>query len=117
MQEIIDYIESHWAIIGAVFTFLGSLGFLKLDARYARKSEVKEIVAKQDKTNSETEAKIDAIEKTMQHLPSAKDVNDLRLAVEEVKGEISTLHASIAPISRLTDLLIEKEVTTNKKGD
>ncbi|WP_434353003.1 DUF2730 family protein [Psychrobacter sp. HD31] len=117
MQEIIDYITSHWAIFMTVVGVIGSIAYLKLDARYARKSEIKEIVAKQDKKNNEIDGKIDELDKTMQHLPNAEDVIALRIAVEKMNGEISTLHAAVKPITRLTNLLIEKEVTTNKKGD
>nr|WP_241879123.1 DUF2730 family protein [Psychrobacter sp. PraFG1]UNK05826.1 DUF2730 domain-containing protein [Psychrobacter sp. PraFG1] len=62
----------------------------------------------------EVENRVDKVEQDLQHLPSAKDVVALQVAIKEMRGETYALRSSIKGLSRLVDLLVEKEVN---KGD
>lgn len=113
MQQVLDYVTSHWAIFLTVCGTIVSIVYLKLDARYARQTDVKESLAHVQKKHDELENRVDRVEQELPHLPRADDVVALRVAVKEMKGETTALHATIKGLSRLVDLLVEKEV----KGD
>ncbi|MDP8079529.1 DUF2730 family protein [Phocoenobacter skyensis] len=43
MIELIQLIKEYWAVSIGVATFIGSLVWLKLDARYAKKNDISEL--------------------------------------------------------------------------
>lgn len=102
----VAFIEQHWGVLLTVSGVAGSLIWLKLDIRYAKRNDINQLRDGQEKIAR----RMDRVEEDLKHLPSADDVTNLRLAVEEMKGETRTLHASIKGLSRLVDLLVEKEV-------
>ncbi|MBS9781101.1 MAG: DUF2730 family protein [Gammaproteobacteria bacterium] len=110
MNEIITFIESHWGIVLTVCGALLSIVYLKLDARYARKTDIGEDIAELHKGQSEMAERLDLVEQEIKHLPTAVDIADLRIAVHDMKGETKTLNATVKGLSRLVDLLVEKEV-------
>lgn len=110
MQQVIDYITSHWAVFLTVCGTIGSIIYLQLDARYARQIEIKDSLDYVNRRHDALENRVDKVEQDLQHLPSASDVVALRVAVKEMKGETTALHATIKGLSRLVDLLVEKEV-------
>ncbi|MDP8039670.1 MULTISPECIES: DUF2730 family protein [Pasteurellaceae] len=63
---------------------------------------------------SDLHHRVTKIEDSLQHLPSSKDFNDLKLAVTEMNGETKAFHtevkAEVKGLSRLVGLLVEKEV-------
>lgn len=114
MQQIIDYVTSHWAIFLTMCATLTSIVYMALDARYARKTVIKTGLDHLDDKLGGLEGRVDKVEQELQHLPSAKDVVELQVAIKQMNGETSALRASVKGLSRLVDILVEKEV---KNGD
>ena len=40
MMEIISFIQKNWSIIATLFGVIGTLFWLKMDSKYAKKSDV-----------------------------------------------------------------------------
>ncbi|WKS99778.1 DUF2730 domain-containing protein [Gallibacterium salpingitidis] len=99
MTEVLEVIQRHWGIILSVAGLLASLFWLKLDSRYAKKSSINDL-----------DQRVSSIETEVRHLPSAKDVSELRIALVEMKGEAKELRAETKMLRHLVGLLTEKEV-------
>ncbi|HDR1022138.1 TPA: DUF2730 family protein [Pasteurella multocida] len=107
MIEILEIIKQHWGIILTIAGLLASVFWLKMDSRYVKKSDFNEL----RNELSGTTQKVGEIENEILHLPSSKNVTDLRLAVVEMKGETKELRAEVRGLTHQVRLLIEKEVT------
>lgn len=114
MQQIVDVIAGHWAIFLTACGTVGYIIYLVLDTRYARKALITEGIDYLHAKFDEVEDRVDKVEQELQHLPSAKDVAELNGAIRDMRGETSALRTSIKGLSRLVNLLVEKEVN---KGD
>lgn len=99
MTEVLEVIQRHWGIILSIAGLLASIFWLKLDSRYAKKSSI-----------SDLDQRMSNIETEVRHLPSAKDVSELRIALVEMKGEAKELRAETKMLRHLVGLLTEKEV-------
>ncbi|MDN5619246.1 MAG: DUF2730 domain-containing protein [Psychrobacter sp.] len=115
MQPIIDYITGNWAIFLTACGTIGSVIYLVLDTRYARKATITEGLDDLHNKFNAVEDRVDKVEQELQHLPSARDVAALQGAIRDMKGETSALHTSIKGLSRLVDLLVKKEINTGDK--
>ncbi|WNY75960.1 DUF2730 family protein [Pasteurella multocida] len=100
MTEILEVIQKHWGIILSVAGLIASLFWLKLDSRYAKKQSLTDLTHR-----------VTVIEHEIKHLPSAKDVSDLRVAIVEMNGETKALSTEVKGLSHQVALLLEKEVT------
>lgn len=109
-QHIIEFIEKHWAIMSFVVAFLIGVVWLKLDTRYAKKTDINDDIGRLRRGQQDMSDRLDVVEQEIKHLPSADDVTNLRIAVEEMKGETRALHATTKGLNRLVDLLVENEV-------
>lgn len=114
MQPIIDFITGNWAMFLTVCGTIGSVIYLILDTRYARKTAITEGLDDLHNKFHAVENRVDKVEQELQHLPNAKDVAELNGAIRDMKGETTALRSTIKGLSRLVDLLVEKEVN---KGD
>ena len=114
MQPTIDFITGNWAIFLTVCGTVGSIIYLILDTRYARKLTITQGLDDLHTKFDEVESRVNKVEQELQHLPSAKDVAELNGAIRDMKGETTALHTSIKGLSRLVNLLVEKEFN---KGD
>lgn len=114
MQQIVDIIAGHWAIFLTACGTVGYIIYLVLDTRYARKLTITEGLDDLHNKFNAVEDRVDKVEQELQHLPSAKDVAQLQGVISDMKGETTALRTSIKGLSRLVNLLVEKEVN---KGD
>ncbi|HDR1360591.1 DUF2730 domain-containing protein [Pasteurella multocida subsp. multocida] len=99
MMEILEIIKQHWGIILTIAGLLASVFWLKMDSRYAKKTAINDL-----------EQRVTEIESEVKHLPSAKDVTELRVALVEMKGEAKELRTETKMLRHLVALLTEKEV-------
>ncbi|QOF67433.1 DUF2730 family protein [Actinobacillus sp. GY-402] len=99
MMDILDAIRQHWGIILTISGLIASVFWLKMDSRYAKKSDIADL-----------SERLGSIEDEVRHLPNAKDVTDLRIALIEMKGETKELRAETKIFRHLVNLLTEKEV-------
>ena len=107
MIEVLDTLTAHWGIILTLAGLLASVFWLKMDSRYVKKSDFSEL----KETVTKTTHRVDEVENELLHLPSSKDVTDLRIAVVEMKGETQALRTEVKGLSHQVQLLIEKEVS------
>ena len=107
MIEILNTLKAHWNIILTLAGLLASVFWIKMDSRYVKKNDFAEL----RETVGKTTSRLGAIENELLHLPSAKDVSDLRIAVVEMKGETKALRTEVKGLAHQVQLLIEKEVT------
>ncbi|MEB4525455.1 DUF2730 family protein [Pasteurella multocida] len=99
MMEILEIIKQHWGIILTIAGLLASVFWLKMDSRYAKKTAINDL-----------EQRVTEIQSEVKHLPSAKDVTELRVALVEMKGEAKELRTETKMLRHLVALLTEKEV-------
>lgn len=90
------------AVGGVVWTYF----WLTLDTKYARKSDVADL----RRAIGDNERSLSEVKGELRHLPTSKDVADLRLLITEMKGKTDTLNANIKGLNHQVTLLIEKEV-------
>lgn len=114
MQNVIDQVIANWAILLTILGTVGSIIYLILDTRYARKNIITEGLDALHTKFDEVEDRVDKVEQELQHLPTAKDVAELRSAIEDMGSQTTALRVGVKGLSRLVNLLVEKEVN---KGD
>ena len=106
MMEFLDIIQKHWAILMAIAGTVWTYFWLTLDTKYARKSDVADL----RRAIGENEKSLSEVKGELRHLPTSKDVAELRLLITEMKGKTDTLNVGISGLSHQVKLLIEKEV-------
>lgn len=99
IAEFLEALRVHWGIILTVAGLIASVFWLKMDSRYAKKGDVHEL-----------EVRIGNAENAISHLPSANDINDLRVALVEMKGEAKELRAETKILRHQVGLLLEAKV-------
>lgn len=114
MQQLVDYIAGNWAMFLTACGTVGYIIYLILDTKYASKATITKGLADLHTKLDEVEDRVDNVEQELQHLPTAKDVAKLQGAIMDMKGETTSLRSTILGLTRLVDLLIQKEVN---KGD
>lgn len=111
MMEIIAFIQKNWSIIATLFGVIGTLFWLKMDSKYAKKSDIanlQEGIEKNDKRLTKVEQKVDA-------LPTAKDFASLEKLMTKIEGESKATNATLSAISHQTGLLLEDKVLNRKE--
>ncbi|NNH97849.1 DUF2730 domain-containing protein [Pasteurella multocida] len=107
MNDILDFIQKHWAIVMAIGGSVWTYFWLTMDSKYARKSDISDL----RKAIAENEKNLSEIKGELRHLPTTADVADLRLSISEMKGETKALNATVRSLIHQVELLVEKEVT------
>lgn len=111
MLEIISFIQKNWSIIATLFGVIGTLFWLKMDSKYAKKADVYALqdgIEKNDERLTKMELKVDA-------LPTAKDFASLEKLMTKIEGETKATNATLNAISRQTGLLLEDKVFNRKE--
>ena len=106
MIEALDFVQRHWAIVVAIGGAIWTYFWLTMDSKYARKSDVADL-RKAIETN---EKSLSEVKGELRHLPTSKEVSDLRLLMTEMKGTTDVLNTNINSLNHQVKLLIEKEV-------
>lgn len=103
MLETLEFIQRHWAIVvaigGAVWTYF----WLTMDSSKTDVSDLRKAIENNEKSLSEVKGEL-------RHLPTSKEVADLRLLMTEMKGKTDVLNTNIGSLNHQVKLLIEKEV-------
>lgn len=110
MLDALSVLKQHWSIILTLSGLLATAFWLKLDSRYAKKTDIAEL----KKNINQNKSDVQAIKNELQHIPSPKDITDLRLVVAEMKGESRLLRSEIKGLSHQVGLLLEKEIKSNE---
>ncbi|MGZ3081271.1 DUF2730 domain-containing protein [[Haemophilus] ducreyi] len=111
MMEIIIFIQKNWSIIATVFGVIGTLFWLKMDSKYAKKSDMfslQDSIEKNDERLTKMEIKVD-------NLPTAKDFAALEKLMTKIEGESKATNATLSAISHQTGLLLEDKVLNKKE--
>ena len=106
MMDFLKIVQQNWAIIMAVGGAVWTYFWLTLDTKYARKTDVADL----RRAIGENEKSLSEVKGELRHLPTSKDVAELRLLITEMKGKTDTLNVSISGLNHQVKLLIEKEV-------
>ncbi len=106
MMDFLKIVQQNWAIIVAVGGAVWTYFWLTLDTKYARKTDVADL----RRAIGENEKSLSEVKGELRHLPTSKDVAELRLLITEMKGKTDTLNVSISGLNHQVKLLIEKEV-------
>ncbi|QIW15840.1 hypothetical protein A4G20_05595 [Pasteurellaceae bacterium RH1A] len=106
-MEIWNLIKNNWGIIVSVIGLLASIYWLKMDSIYVKKADFRQ----QQGQIEALDRRLEEVENEVHHLPSAKDVTDLRIAVVEMKGEAKALRTELVGLNRQVGLLLEQAVT------
>lgn len=111
MMEIIAFIQKNWSIIATLFGVIGTLFWLKMDSKYAKKSDV---YALQDSIEKNDE-RLTRMEIKVGELPTAKDFAALQNLMTKIEGETKATNTALNSISRQTSLLLEDKVLNRKE--
>ena len=106
MLETLEFIQRHWAIVVAIGGAVGAYFWLTMDSKYARKTDVSDL----RKAIENNEKSLSEVKGELRHLPTSKEVADLRLLMTEMKGKTDVLNTNIGSLNHQVKLLIEKEV-------
>ena len=106
MMDFLKIVQQNWAIIMAVGGAVWTYFWLTLDTKYARKTDVADLRS----AIGDNEKSLSEVKGELRHLPTSKDVAELRLLITEMKGKTDTLNVSISGLNHQVKLLIEKEV-------
>nr|DAX65182.1 MAG TPA: Protein of unknown function (DUF2730) [Caudoviricetes sp.] len=105
-MDFLKIVQQNWAIIMAVGGAVWTYFWLTLDTKYARKTDVADL----RRAIGDNEKSLSEVKGELRHLPTSKDVAELRLLITEMKGKTDTLNVSISGLNHQVKLLIEKEV-------
>ncbi|EHK89830.1 DUF2730 domain-containing protein [Aggregatibacter actinomycetemcomitans] len=111
MMEIIAFIQKNWSIIATLFGVIGTLFWLKMDSKYAKKADIyalREGIEKNDERLTKMEIKVG-------ELPTAKDFAALQNLMTKIEGETRATNATLSAIGRQTALLLEDKVLNRKE--
>ena len=106
MMDFLKIVQQNWAIIMAVGGAVWTYFWLTLDTKYARKTDVADL----RRAIGDNEKSLSEVKGELRHLPTSKDVAELRLLITEMKGKTDTLNVSISGLNHQVKLLSEKEV-------
>ena len=104
MLETLEFIQRHWAIVVAIGGAVWNYFWLTMDSKYARKTDVSDL----RKAIENNEKSLSEVKGELRHLPTSKEVADLRLLMTEMKGKTDVLNTNIGSLNHQVKLLIEK---------
>ncbi len=110
MNDVLSTIKEYWAITMTIVGVIGSILILKLDSRYVKQGDLKDI----KKNVGNVQTRVTKIEEDLNQLPTAKDIAELQLAVTEMRGETKAVRVELQGLNHLVQLLVEKEVKGNE---
>ncbi|MGR6833600.1 DUF2730 family protein [Aliivibrio wodanis] len=98
-----EVLKSWWPMIWALVLTLVQIIQILLAKTYARREEL-------DKVNKN----VADLTEQIKHIPSHKEMHELRLELSETRGELRELKAEIKPINNLAQLLLEQQLKQDK---
>ncbi|MBS9777617.1 MAG: DUF2730 family protein [Gammaproteobacteria bacterium] len=104
MTEVFHFLKDYWFLTLSVSGFVGSLLWVKLDARYMKREDVKEL----SQSIKDVEGRTKTLEDKIQHLPSAEKFQNMMITVAETSTQVKE-------VKHLVNLLVEKEMNKNEK--
>lgn len=116
MPELFDFIRQHFAIISTLSMIIIGAFWLKLDSKYAKKSDLNALAQRCDQQVGENEHRITLLETKVDNLPTAQDVARLEVLMTEIKGETKSTNTQMGAMSHQVALLIEAKVLHKEKG-
>ena len=94
-----DIVKTYWPIV-VVLVSLASLVVQTLLAKtYAKRESVAAL-----------EGRVAMVEQKIADLPSERELHKLQLDISDLRGELRAVRPELAPLRRLSDLLLENEL-------
>ncbi|WP_176552277.1 DUF2730 family protein [Testudinibacter sp. TR-2022] len=106
MMEVLDVVRQHWAIIFTAGGLVGTAVKLSIDSKYVRHDDLKQLKS----SVYDHRERLNTLEHTVNGLPTANDVAELKILMTEIKGDTRALSKEVSGLSHQVGLLIEKEV-------
>lgn len=106
MEELFDFIRSHFGMISTLTAIIAGAFWLKLDSKYAKKNDMRTLL---DVTKSH-ENRLTSLETKVENLPSAVDMERLKTLVTDVKGDTKATGKQVDSISHQLGLLLESKL-------
>ncbi|MDK2598647.1 DUF2730 family protein [Pseudoalteromonas obscura] len=103
MEFLIEWWKQMIAV-GVVIVSAGAIAWLR--ATFVTK-----------KAHDDLKQRVDAVEKTVEDLPSTEDLHELDKRLIEVGGKIDVLSPQLGDLKRVTDLLMENELRGNRDAN
>ncbi len=85
--------------LGVVLAVIAILGHLKIFFGSGEAANAKKLEANEKKL-TDHDRRIQTVEGELKHMPSKDMVNDIRLAMADMKGTVGTLTETLASVSR-----------------
>ncbi|HIF5574530.1 DUF2730 domain-containing protein [Pasteurella multocida] len=106
MNEILEFLRANFVIISTVIGLVGGAFWLKMDSKYAKKSDVREL----SEAVEHYDRRLNQLETKVNNLPTAQDVAKLEILMTEIKGETKSTNTQMKAISHQVGLLLEAKV-------
>ncbi len=110
MMEVLDVVRQHWAIILTAAGLVGTAVKLSMDSKYVRHDDLGSL----KRSVVDHRERLNTLEQTVNTLPTASDVSDLKVLMTEIKGDTKALSKEVMGLSHQVGLLIEDKKKKKK---
>lgn len=104
-MEILEFINQYTGLISIVFTCCGTVAFWWLRNNFVTKKESKENSRKIEERLNKLEKSSNSIECYLKNFPDAKDLQELGVLAENLRGQIETQSAKFEGLEEKIDIL------------
>ena len=106
INDFLDFIRANYGVISTLAAVAIGGFWLKLDSKYAKKNDVGQLL---DLAKSH-ENRLTALETKVENLPTALDVERVKVLVTDVKGDTKATSRQVDSISHQLGLLLEAKL-------
>lgn len=104
--EFLEFIRANFGVISVLVTIVAGGFWLKLDSKYAKKNDVGQLL----ELSKSHELRLTALETKVENLPTALDVEHVKVLITDVKGDTKTTSKQVDSISHQLGLLLEAKL-------
>lgn len=106
ISEFLEFVRANLGVISALVTIIAGGFWLKLDSKYAKKNDVGQLL----EISKSHESRLAALETKVENLPTALDVERVKVLITDVKGDTKATSKQVDSISHQLGLLLEAKL-------
>ncbi|SEW10460.1 DUF2730 domain-containing protein [[Haemophilus] ducreyi] len=106
MNDLFEFVRANFGVISTVAAVVAGTFWLKLDSKYAKKNDVGQLL----EVAKNHDSRIAMLEKQVENLPTAVDVERLKTLVTDVKGDTKATSRQMDAVSHQLGLLLEAKL-------
>lgn len=106
INDFFEFVRANYGVISTLAAIVIGAFWLKLDSKYAKKNDVGQLI---DLAKSH-ENRLTALETKVENLPTALDVERVKVLVTDVKGDTKATSRQVDSISHQLGLLLEAKL-------